>query len=192
MKIFHWMKYGKQTNLNSLQLNGTKLGPRFARASHNEHRHKFQSVLTKDYTQFFFFLLFIQQSKKKHAHHHFGQSTKERQMQNTRCVFIRISLSGYYVRKLCVFSVFHCLYLSLSLYGSLSMCLIRLSCSRVAPYLRQNKMIFIGVWFIRRFHCWQLFHCVVVLVYLFGILFDFGDEKKKIYPCGVNCAAFFC
>lgn len=65
MKIFHWMKYGKQTNLNSLQLNGTKLGPRFARASHNEHRHKFQSVLTKDYTQFFFSFSSYNRAKKK-------------------------------------------------------------------------------------------------------------------------------
>lgn len=136
MKIFHWMKYGKQTNLNSLQLNGTKLGPRFARASHNEHRHKFQSVLTKDYTQFFFSFSSYNRAKKKNMHTIILDKVQKSAKCKIRVVFIRISLSGYYVRKLCVFSVFHCLYLSLSLYGSLSMCLIRLSCSRVAPYLR--------------------------------------------------------
>lgn len=109
MKIFHWMKYGKQTNLNSLQLNGTKLGPKFARASHNEHRHKFQSVLTKDYTQFFF-LLFIQQSKRKHAHHHFGQNTKKHQMQNTRCVYQNIAIGLLCAKMVCIF----CFLLSLS------------------------------------------------------------------------------
>lgn len=111
MKIFHWMKYGKQTNLNSLQLNGTKLGPRFARASHNEHRHKFQSVLTKDYTQFFFSFSSYNRAKKKHAHHHFGQSTKERQMQNTRCVYQNIAIGLLCAKIVCIF----CFPLSLSL-----------------------------------------------------------------------------
>lgn len=109
-----------------------------------------------------------------------------------RVMFIRISLSGYYVRKVCIFIYFFCFCRSLfahlaRFFSSCAYLLLRLSFARVTAFAGEIKWFssefgLFGVYVVGSFSSLLefTFFCILFVFYLV-----FSDKK---YLYGVNCA----